>query len=493
MKNLKNCKGRVAAGILAAVVAVTGLGVSPLLSGDANADQKASGTVAAANKATDTKKKTAVKTVVEKDDTNDDWLHCVGNQIYDEEGNPVYLTGVNWFGFNCNEAVVHGLWSMDFDVKMKEIADRGFNLLRIPISSELILQWKAGEKVKVCITSYNQPELQDENGKDLDSRGCFDVLLKYCKMNGIKVMMDCHSLDTNNSGHNYPVWYGVEAANLGKTLTEDDWIEAWTWFVDQYKDDDTVVAIDLKNEPHGKYSDADNLRAKWDGSDDQENWQRAASRCGKAILDINPNLLIMVEGIEQTPRPGYTYESGTQSPNATEKEKKYYPSWWGGNLRGAKDYPVDLGKYQSQLVYSPHDYGPAVYNQSWFQKDFTEQTLLDDYWYDTWYYLQDQNISPLLIGEWGGFMDGKENQKWLELIAAFIEKNKINHTFWCLNPNSGDTGGLLDATFQNWDEEKYGMMKDTLWHDEKTGKFIGLDHKVPLGDNLSVSEYYAGK
>ena len=53
MKNLKNCKGRVAAGILAAVVAVTGLGVSPLLSGDANADQKASGTVAAANKATD--------------------------------------------------------------------------------------------------------------------------------------------------------------------------------------------------------------------------------------------------------------------------------------------------------------------------------------------------------------------------------------------------------------------------------------------------------
>ena len=33
----------------------------------------------------------------------------------------------------------------------------------------------------------------------------------------------------------------------------------------------------------------------------------------------------------------------------------------GGNFRGVRDYPIDLGKYKSQLVYSPHDYGPLVY------------------------------------------------------------------------------------------------------------------------------------
>ncbi len=26
-------------------------------------------------------------------------------------------------------------------------------------------------------------------------------------------------------------------------------------------------------------------------------------------------------------------------------------------------------------------------------------------------------------------------------------------------------------------------MKKTLWSDSKTGKFVGLDHVIPLGDN----------
>ena len=52
----------------------------------------------------------------------------------------------------------------------------------------------------------------------------------------------------------------------------------------------TVIAIDLKNEPHGG--------TVWDGSNAQNNWRRAATRAGNAILDINPNLLIVIEGIE---------------------------------------------------------------------------------------------------------------------------------------------------------------------------------------------------
>ena len=94
----------------------------------------------------------------------------------------------------------------------------------------------------------------------------------------------------------------------------------------------------------------------------------------------NPHLLIFVEGIEQTPRPGYTYESGEENQWDPNYKPKYYGAWWGGNLRRAGEMPVDLGPYQSQLVYSPHDYGPLVYAQKWFDKDFSEKTLLDDYW-----------------------------------------------------------------------------------------------------------------
>lgn len=415
----------------------------------------------------------------------DDWLHTSGGRIYDKYGHEVYLTGANWFGFNCSEKVFHGLWSANMKETVESMADHGINLVRVPISTELLLEWKAGKNVKVNINSYANPELKRADGSDMGSREVFDVFLALCKENGIKVMMDCHSADANNSGHNYNVWYGP------KGFTTEDWIEGWTWFVGEYKNDDTIIACDLKNEPHGKFSQSEAVSAKWDDSTDENNWRYAASRCGKAILDVNPHFLIMVEGIEETPRPGYDYNSGTQDPNATEDQLKYYGDWWGGNLRLAGDLPVDLGQYQSQLVYSPHDYGPLVYEQSWFKKDFTEQTLLDDVWYDNWFYLQDQEIAPILIGEWGGFMDGGSNEKYLNIMSEFIAKNHINHTFWCINPNSGDTGGLLEGDWVTWDNAKYDMMKKTLWSDPKTGRFVGLDHEIPLGSSgETVAAYY---
>ena len=90
-------------------------------------------------------------------------------------------------------------------------------------------------------------------------------------------------------------------------------------------------------------------------------------------------------------------------------------------------------------------------------------------------------------------MDGGKNQKWMELLRDYMIDNHINHTFWCLNPNSGDTGGLLDSSFTVWDDEKYDLFEPSLWQTSKTGKYIGLDHQRPLGVNgtgISVAEYY---
>ena len=46
----------------------------------------------------------------EEDTNNDDWLHAVGSRLYDKDGNEVWLTGANWFGFNCGENCLHYLW-----------------------------------------------------------------------------------------------------------------------------------------------------------------------------------------------------------------------------------------------------------------------------------------------------------------------------------------------------------------------------------------------
>ena len=419
----------------------------------------------------------------EEDDTQDDWLHVEDCKIVDKNGNEVWLTGVNWFGYNTGSDVFDGVWSRNLHDMLTEIADHGFNLLRVPVSTQILLDWKEGKILaNPKVNVYENEELCDEGKKVWDSFRIWNQVVAWCKELGIKIMIDIHSATTSSNGHTIPMWYS------GKYGTED-WIDALAWVAEYYKNDDTIIALDLKNEPHGKPDDGE--FAKWDGSTDKNNWKYAAETCAAKVLDNNPNLLIMIEGIEIYPKDfaDWTYPSiewVTYTSN-------YYNAWWGGNFRGAKEYPIDLGKYQSQLVYSPHDYGPLVWEQPWFKGNFTTESIMKDYWHDSWFFLLEEKVAPLLIGEWGGFLDDGPNEKWMVLIRDLMIKYHIHHTFWCFNENSGDTGGLVKENFGTWDEEKYELVKPALWQD-KNGKFISLDHKRPVGANgISLGEYYGNK
>ena len=436
------------------------------------------------------------------DDCNDDWLHAEGSRLYDMNGNEVWLTGANWFGFNCSENCPHYLWSADADDCLDEIADRGINVIRFPISTELILSWMNGTPNKVSSFSANadpayriNADFCEADGKTpVDSMQVFDIMMRKCKERGIKAFIDIHSPHTDNSGHNYNLWYGKETAD-GTMVTTELWIESLVWIAEKYKNDDTLIGYDLKNEPHGKGQEGV-LAAKWDGSTDENNWAYAATKCAEAILDVNPNALIFIEGVEQS-MSGAMEGDYWGMPDRRDNSP-YIGAWWGGNFRGAREYPIVPKQGTSQIVYSPHDYGPSVYAQTWFDKDFTEQTLLDDYWYDTWAWINAEDVAPQLIGEWGGHMEG-DNLKWMLLLRDYMIKNHINHTFWCLNTNSGDTGGLWDSlgftqgsgTTIDWNEEKYEMFEESLWQTLSSGKYIGLDHQVALGKNgISLSDYY---
>ncbi|MBQ6945683.1 MAG: cellulase family glycosylhydrolase [Ruminococcus sp.] len=432
------------------------------------------------------------------DTNNDDWLHAEGSRLYDMNGNEVWLTGANWFGFNCSENCVHYLWSADIDDVLKEVADRGINVIRFPISTELLVSWMEGTPNPVSSVSGNadpaftiNPDFVEADGKTLkDSMQIFDIIMQKCKKYGIKAFIDIHSPHSDNSGHNYNLWYGKAG------VTTEVWIETLVWLADKYKNDDTLIGYDLKNEPHGKGQEGDEA-AKWDGSKDENNWAYAATRCAEAILDVNPNALIFVEGVEQS-MSGAMEGDYWGMPDRRDNSP-YIGAWWGGNFRGAREYPIVPKQGTSQIVYSPHDYGPSVYAQTWFDKDFTEQTLLDDYWYDTWAWINAEDVAPELIGEWGGHMEG-DNLKWMLLLRDYMIKNHINHTFWCLNTNSGDTGGLWDSlgfqqgegTTIDWNEPKYEMFEESLWQTQTSGKYIGLDHEVALGANgISLSDFYA--
>lgn len=393
--------------------------------------------------------------------TTDDWLSVKGSKIVDKNGKEVWLTGCNWFGYNTGTNTFDGLWACDLNTSIASIADHGFNLLRVPISSELIKNWSNGNYPTANFNQATNSYLVGMNSLEI-----FDYVVGQCRANGLKIMIDIHCAKTDAMGHNKPLWTDGD-------ISEKDYLDTLAWMAKRYKNDDTIIAFDLENEPHGKPNESP--RAKWDNSKDSDNWKYIAEKAANSVLKQNPNVLVMVEGIEIYPID--TKKNGNfSSTNSAD----YYFNWWGGNLRGVKDNPIDLGKYQNKLVYSPHDYGPAVYQQPWFKSGYNYNSLYKDCWRDNWFYIQEEGIAPLLIGEWGGFMT-EPNLTWMTHLRKFIKTNKINHTFWCFNANSGDTGGLVKDDFVTWDTEKYNFVKEVLW--QENGKFVGLDHEIPLGKN----------
>lgn len=388
----------------------------------------------------------------------DDWLHTDGNKILDKEGKQVWITGVNWFGYNTGTNTFDGLWASKLETTVQAIADHGFNLIRVPISAQLINQWASGEYPRANYNNAYNPALNDMNSLEI-----FDYFLTLAETAGIKVMPDIHSAETDAAGHNVNLWYT-------SNVSVQEYYSALEWLAGRYKNNDTIIAIDLKNEPHGKPNEGKNA-AIWNNSKDANNWKYVAETAASKVLAKNPNLLIMIEGTEIYPKNNKGDYSSTNSED-------YYFNWWGGNLRAVKDFPINLGKYQNKLVYSPHDYGPTVYEQPWFKGNYTYDSLMKDCWRDNWFYIYENNTAPLHIGEWGGFMR-EPNLTWMTYMRKLINTYHLNHTFWCLNANSGDTGGLLLDDFTTWDNEKYNFVKSVLW--QENGKFVGLDHAIPLG------------
>nr|BAF57335.1 putative glycosyl hydrolase family5 [uncultured symbiotic protist of Hodotermopsis sjoestedti] len=347
------------------------------------------------------------------------WLSTSGSKI------STRLSGLNWFGFETSNEVFHGLWAANLEDLVAEVAKRGFNVFRVPVSASVLQDWKAGTpNADISINAEVNPNLEGLNNLQV-----FDAFIAECKKHNIYVFIDVHGVTDGSYMDN--LWY--------TSAHPAEWIYAGLeWFADHYKSEQTIVGIDVKNEPHGNCDSSDG--AKWDDSKDANNWKYFIETAATRIHAKNPELLIIVEGIA-------CY--------------KGHGGWWGGNLYAVRDYPINLGSHQNKLVYSPHEYGPSVSQQTWFEGSFTYDSLYADHWKDSWLYIVEDNIAPLLIGEWGGHIE-EPNTSWMKYMVQLISGKGLSQTFWCLNPNSGDTGGLLKDDWLTWDEEKYNLIKGVL-------------------------------
>ena len=350
------------------------------------------------------------------------FLHTAGNQIVDSQGRSVAISGVNWFGMESTTQAPHGLWTRSYKDMINQMAGLGFNTIRLPFSSELLHTTAAPNGIDFS----KNPDLQGLSGLQV-----MDAIVAYAGQQGMRVILDHHRSGAGAGTSDNGLWYD-------STYTEDAWVADWAVLANRYKNNPTVIGVDLHNEPHS---------GTWGGGGATD-WARAAERAGNAALAVNPNLLVFVEGVE-------TYQG-----------QNY---WWGGNLMGVKDRPIVLN-VANRVVYSPHDYPNSVFPQTWFQAaDFGAG--LPAVFRKAWGYIYEQNIAPVYIGEFGTKLTDPKDAIWLKALTAYISgdldnngtkdipagNQDISWTYWSWNPNSGDTGGILadDWTTVNQNKVAY--------------------------------------
>jgi endoglucanase len=114
-------------------------------------------------------------------------------------------------------------------------------------------------------------------------------------------------------------------------------------------------------------------------------------------------------------------------------------------------------------VYSAHDYGPELYAQPWFKAaDFPHN--LPQVWHKHWAYLAAEQRAPVLLGEFGGRSVGNDAAgKWQRSLVGYLKTTGISYTYWSWNPNSSDTGGILQDNWQSLDQRKLRVLSAYQW------------------------------
>ncbi|GMR48745.1 hypothetical protein PMAYCL1PPCAC_18940 [Pristionchus mayeri] len=216
---------------------------------------------------------------------------------------------------------------------------------------------------------------------------------------GLLIMLDNHRITAG--GGISELWYNNE-------YPESEVISLWQSLVTRYKDRWNFFAVDLKNEPHDS--------ASWGNSNAASDWNKAAERIINSLSSFSG--LFFVEGIE-----------------------------WGNRLENVAQFPINTGNtaLNNRVVYSPHCYGPSVYDRPEFNTPNFPNNL-DAIYMAKYGFIVNQTNQPVVVGEWGGRAEvGTRDATWNNWYVEWLRSKCLtNNFYWCLNPNSGDTGGLLE-------------------------------------------------
>lgn len=379
------------------------------------------------------------------------------------------LKGVNWWGFENAGYMIGGLQKRTIDEILDFLVDHDFNGIRIPLA------------VKFCLTSFTNTwpdvtNLAPSNIKlaSVTKWQILDEIVEKAADRGIFIMFDMHDINPESDllyGERAPLWYDDE-------YNEEQVMLAWRRIMKRYGHMWNLFAVDLKNECRGPCS--------WGMGNNKTDVNSYYERQIRDMALSAPEYkgLFVCEGVQS---------------NTNGKEPSPYPHWWGANLFGAAEYPIRMEndylspsgqdyKHGSKLgmditidnsfsdnvepgqptqklseaeildlnyrvVYSPHIYGPSVFDLPIFNEENFPRNL-EKVYNNQYGWFHEELKRAIIVGEWGGKCNDKD---WIvqDRLSTWLEENCMTDAFWwALNPGSADTEGLLNDEWNNYSHRK---------------------------------------
>ncbi|KAK4942206.1 hypothetical protein LTR10_017963 [Elasticomyces elasticus] len=338
-------------------------------------------------------------------------LRARGRDIVDQNGDRTKLLSVNWYGGSDMFMVPGGLDVRHRSGIARTIRALGFNSVRLPYADEVV---RKNPIVEARHLIANE-DLVGERAMDI-----YAAVVQALTEAGLAVIVNNHITKARWCCDGYPCDMGWANDHLGPICpvkqSEDQWIENLVAVMRPHVNNTHVVGVDLRNEVRGPTG-----RYMWNS------WATAAERAAVKLHALQPNWLIIVEGVSSA-----------------------------NDIRGAEYRPVRL-QYPDKLVYSAHVYGWSGWGSLvpyWYR---TYKSFAEDM-HNNWQYLRASDTAPVWISEIGapGRPSRKDFHYWKNLMR-YLRETDVDIAYWAINPrkpknNEYESYGLLE---DDWETPRY--------------------------------------
>jgi endoglucanase len=365
------------------------------------------------------------------------YLSTRGNQIVDAQGVPQRIAAVGWAGGDNDSFVPDGLYAINYKATMQRIVQAGFNAIRVPYCDTWITNPDAHPPPGAISDALN-PDL-----RGLTALQVLDRVIAEAGHLGLKIILDHHNNDCQGGQQANGLWYS-------KDVSAAQFEHNWLTLARRYAGNATVIGYDLDNEVLEP--------ATW-GTGGKKDWAAEATRLGDMLQAIDPQPLIIVEGV-------ITWHREPTMP---------LPSCM-TNLEGVHQYPLHLN-VPHKLVYSVHEYPPGVSDCGWNNASSSKYDL-PGRWNTNWGFVVRQGIAPVWIGEAGSSLQTQADRTWARMFVPYIngkfgsqggpqvkdDEPGIGWCWWAWTYDSPhtDPDGLLERDWHTLKPDQLALIKSIL-------------------------------